>query len=120
MQTDLGSLFQLSGIDTNQAFSLQPAGKGHVLASSTAQDKAKIDGLFSDNPQLVSRFMVMAARGALSQAAETSPAFAAAYEQDPVSAIKQNIGTLKNLLLGFQLQVKGGEMTPGWAGQDAA
>lgn len=66
------------------------------------------------NPTMTSRFAVMAARAALADAGYTEPGFADAYKNDPVKAIQDNIGALKERLLGFRTVAGDGGMQYGF------
>jgi len=109
LKMDLIAFLQTARIDMQKPIVLQPDGKGHILVANGHSQSDKINGIFSDNPALVSRFMVMAARGVLTQAAEISPAFREAYASNPPAAIREHIGLLKTLLLGCRLQIEDGD-----------
>lgn len=111
----LGDFLRLAGIDTSREIALQPDGKGHILMAGDHPDKAAIEGLFSDNPTLLGRFMVIAARASILNAAETTPSFRAAYETDARAAIRANVPLLKDRLLSFQLRLHNGEYATSFA-----
>ncbi len=118
MQGVLGKFFRQMGVDPEQELVLQPDGRGHIRVTNQHPQGAAVQELFDRESPLTSRFMVMAARGTLTQVAETVPGFREAYAQDPVGAIEAHEDLLKERLLGFQLSAQGGTFTPRFAGED--
>lgn len=117
-QAQLGDFFQSAGIDTSQEIILQPDGKGHIRSVGDNPNGQAINNLLDENNPLTARLMVLAARASLLNAAETEPGFKAAFQSDPRNAIKTFLPALKKRLLGFQLRIKDGQMTPAFAGAD--
>jgi len=107
-----GEFFGALNLDPSKALTLQLDGKGKVVASGENPQTEAVNRTFSQNDVLVSRFAVMAARAAIVNAADTAPGFREAYETNPPGAIKEYIGELKDRLLGFQMNVSGGNF--GW------
>ncbi len=66
------------------------------------------------NPTMTARYAVMAARASLADAGYTVDGFAEAYKEDPVKAIQDNIGALKERLLGFRTVANDGRMQYGF------
>ena len=99
------------GLDSGQSFVMGLDGVGGMIVDGTGQRAegmaTRLEGLFKGNQTLVSRFAVMAARAALTDAADTVEGFRSAYESDPVAAIKDNIDELKERLLGFRTRAGG-------------
>jgi hypothetical protein len=97
----LGNMFRLGGV--GDGLSMRLDGYGHVLANEDHASADKVNTLFKENSIMVSRFAVMAGRGAIVQAAESVPGFQEAYNEDPPGAIKRYIDDLRDLLFGFRL-----------------
>lgn len=96
-----GKMSALMGLDSSQSFTMGLNGVGGMTVEGGV-GADKLQSAFNNNSTLVARFAVMAARGSLADAGESVPGFKEAYAQDPVAAIKDNIGALKDLLLGFR------------------
>ncbi len=113
--TLLGAVFRRLDVQTDEALVLKPDGKGHVLVENDHPDARTVDNLYGRNRTLVSRFMVIAARAALLNAAETDPGFRSAYEEDAIAAIEENVPLLKDRLLSFRLRVEKGALSTDFA-----
>lgn len=99
-------------LDPDKALTMGLDGKGGVkVTQGDAQSAGQVNEVFAKNSVLVSRFAVMAARGAILDAAKTEPGFEEDYKKDAVGAIEKHIGALKDRLLGFRLTAKGNEMS---------
>jgi len=110
----LGEAFPLAGIDTSTPLVLRPDGKGHILAGKDHPDAATSDELFAGSSPMVGRFMVIAARSALLQAAETSPEFRQAYQADPIAAVEEFEPLLEETMLSFRMSVHNGKPSTGF------
>lgn len=110
-----GQMSGMLGLDAGDTFTMGLDGVGGMTVAGTdAGAAAKLQRGFSGNSTLTARFAVMAARAALTDAGATEPGFAEAYADDPVAAIENNIGALKDRLLGFRTVAGGGEMRYGF------
>lgn len=101
----LGGFLRMAGIDLSEPLTLQPDLKGRINVVGDHPEADTVNQMFDKNSPLVSRFMVMAARASILDAAETEPGFRRDYEEDAVGAIRNHIDALADRLGGFQLQV---------------
>ncbi len=101
----ISGIFSAADIDTSQPLTLQADGRGHVLVQSEHKDARAVNDLFAENSVMVSRFMVIAARSSILDAAETEPGFKADYEKDARQAIRTHIDALKERMLGFRMRI---------------
>ena len=111
-----GKMSQLMGLGAG-SFTMGLNGTGGMSVGGSDENMAsKLQNMFNKpgNETTVARFAVMAARAALVDAKTSVPGFEQAYAQDPVGAIKGNIDSLKDLLLGFRTQASDGEMSYGF------
>lgn len=102
----LGQVFQMAGVSFENTISMSLDGVGGITVSQEGGDgdaASTAKSFFSGDNSMVSRFAVMAARGAITQAATSVGGFDAAYQEDPAGAIREYIGDLENLLFGFTL-----------------
>ncbi|MDR1611277.1 MAG: hypothetical protein LBT97_00675 [Planctomycetota bacterium] len=98
-----GKLSGMLGLDDSTTLAMGLNGVGGVdVSGSDSATASKVRSAFNTDGTLVSRFAVMAARAALVDARNSVKGFDEAYSADPVSAIKDNIDSLKELLLGFR------------------
>jgi hypothetical protein len=104
-ESDFGEYLRLAQVDTGTPLVLQGDGKGHVNVVGEHPDEGSVNRIFSSQPQMVSRFMVMAARASLVDAEKTVPGFAQDYRGDPPAAIREHIDALEERLFGFQYRV---------------
>jgi hypothetical protein len=110
-----GKMSGMMGLSPDDSFTMGLDGVGGMTVSGTdAGAAAKLQEGFGGNQTLTARFAVMAARAALTDAGATEPGFADAYAEDPVAAIENNIGALKDRLLGFRTVAGGGETQYGF------
>lgn len=114
-----GKLTSMLGLDSSQTFTMGLDGKGGMTVDGS--DKSMTDKLSSfvnngssSSQTMIARFAVMAARGALTDAANTVDGFKDAYAQDPFQAIVDNIDALKERLLGFRTEAGNGTMNYGF------
>ncbi|MCC8190351.1 MAG: hypothetical protein LIP77_06895 [Planctomycetes bacterium] len=111
----------LMGLDASASFTMGLDGVGGVtVTGSDATAAASLQRGYTANSTLVSRFALMAARAALTDAGSTIDGFQDAYAQDPVAAIGDNIDALKDRLLGFRTVSAGGSMHYGFVRDGAA
>ncbi|MCE5269976.1 hypothetical protein LLH00_01675 [bacterium] len=89
LKEDLDELFQRAGIDTSTEISLTTGYDGSVLVSGEHPDKAKIEKLFADNPELANRFREVSGMASMIRACQEGIAFQKAYAQDPEAAVAQ-------------------------------
>lgn len=101
----LGGVLQTAGIDLSPPLVLQPDLKGSIRTVNDHPEAATVNSMFKDGSPLISRFMVMAARASLMDAAASEPGFQADYEENPPAAIRAHIDALEERLGGFQLRV---------------
>lgn len=80
-------LFESAGIDTSQEIRLKAASDGSVVVSGDHPQKAEIEKLFRENPDLRNQFVGVAAMGEFQQAAQQSLEFQRAYAKDPKAAV---------------------------------
>lgn len=114
--SSFGKIAEMMGLG-GESFTMGLNGTGGMTVNGSGENMAsKLQGMFngSGNETTVARFAVMAARAALVDAKTSVPGFEQAYSQDPVAAIKDNIDSLKELLLGFRTQASDGEMNYGF------
>lgn len=83
---------------------LQGDGTGHV-DMTTGEGAPVAPNRTTASGPFVSRFMVMAARASILDAASTEPGFDAAYRADAVGAVHDHIDALAERLLDFRLGV---------------
>ena len=99
-----GKMAQMMGLGEGESFTMGLNGKGGVDVEGTdASGTSKLQQAFNGNSTMVSRFAVMAARAAITDAAKTADGFKQDYETDPFAAIKDHIDELKERLLGFRV-----------------
>ncbi len=114
-----GSMSGMLGLSAGDTFTMGLNGTGGMtIGGSDAASAAKLSEAFNNadgsTSTMTKRFALMAARAALVDAGATEPGFQQAYKEDPVGAIKDNIGALKDRLLGFRTVASGGEMAYGF------
>lgn len=102
------SLSGALGLDSSAPLTMGLNGVGGVDVAGDGGAAEKVREAFAKSETMVSRFAVMAARAALVDARSSVSGFASAYSQDPVAAIKDNIDSLKELLLEFRVVAGGG------------
>lgn len=116
-----GKLSAMLGLDDSTSLTMGLNGVGGVDVSGTDSSTAsKVQNAFGANSTMTSRFAVMAARAALVDARSSVEGFDSAYSSDPVAAIKDNIDSLKELLLGFRTVSGGGDMQYGFVREFSA
>lgn len=112
-----GAMSSMMGM-SGSSFTMGLDGTGGMTVNGSDKNSAnKLQQAFNTNQTMVSRFAVMAARAALVDAGNTADGFKDAYAKDPVGAIKDNIGALKERLLGFRTEASGGNMNYGFIRQ---
>ena len=110
-----GKMSSMMGFDASSSFTMGLDGVGGMTVSGSDSSAAsKLQGAFTQNSTMVSRFAVMAARASLADAGYTLDGFKDAYAEDPVAAIQDNIDSLKERLLGFRTTASGGNMQYGF------
>jgi hypothetical protein len=112
----MGEIFRQTGFDTSIPFTLQPDGKGSVQVLGEHPQGRIVQSAFDESSKMTARFMVMAARGTLLEAAEAVPGFRDAYRADGVQAVHTYENELKDLLLSYQMRVSGDGFEPGFGG----
>ncbi|MDR0362870.1 MAG: hypothetical protein LBJ46_09350 [Planctomycetota bacterium] len=112
-----GKLAGMLGLGANESLTMGLNGVGGVDVEGEEDAVRKVQGAFNGSGTMVSRFAVMAARAALVDARGTVDGFGAQYENDPVAAIKNNIDSLKERLLGFRTVSGENEMIYGFMRQ---
>ncbi len=106
------TISQSLGID-GEAYSIGLNGTGGLnVAGDDTETADRLSAVLNGNSGstsvMTARFAVMAARAALVDAGNTVDGFKDAYGNDPYAAIQDNIGALKERLLGFRT-VSGGD-----------
>lgn len=110
-----GKMSQMMGMGTGDALTIGLNGTGGVDVSGNNEAlNEKMASMMNGNPTMVARYAVMAARASLADAGYTLDGFKDAYAQDPVKAIQDNIGALKERLLGFKTVASDGNMQYGF------
>jgi hypothetical protein len=112
VKAKLDKLFKENGIDTSKEIKLQVGADGNVIVASDHPQKAEIEQLFKDNPDLRDEYVKFTALSELAAAACEAVAFQAAYAKDPQAAIAQyeylfndsTKGTLSLSILGDKYQ----------------
>ncbi|MHC4872721.1 MAG: hypothetical protein ACYTFY_12840, partial [Planctomycetota bacterium] len=112
LENSFGSFFDMMNINPADSVSFQLDGVGGVSVKTDSKDMPKIEQMFQNNPVMVSRYAVAAARASLINAYETDPGFKAGFDYDPRQAIKDNIGLLKDKLLGGSMTYQDRKLTP--------
>jgi hypothetical protein len=108
----LSKLFKENGIDTSQEIDLQVDSTGQVIVANDNPQKAQIEQLFKDNPNLRDEYIKFTALSELAAAMRETQAFQTAYAKDPSAALSLysylfdsgNKGTLTLSILGDQYQ----------------
>ena len=105
--------FAEHGIDTSSEIRLQTASDGSVFVAGDHPQKAEIEQLFVDQPQLRDRFVQVDAQASFMRAVEESMAFQRAYRDNPEAAVQQ----FAHLFDGspnpvFSLLIRGDELQP--------
>ncbi len=90
-----------------QSYTIGLNGTGGLSVSGDDAEKAgqlaeTLNGKSGSTSVMTARYAVMAARAALVDAGSTLDGFSDAYANDPYAAIQNNIGALKERLLGFR------------------
>ena len=110
-----GKMSQMMGMGAGDTLAMGLNGTGGVDVSGNNEAlNAKMASMMNGNPTMVARYAVMAARASLADAGYTVDGFKEAYAQDPVKAIQDNIGALKERLLGFRTVASDGNMQYGF------
>lgn len=110
-----GKMSQMMGMGSGDSLSVGLNGTGGVNVSGNNEAlNEKMSSMMNGNPTMVARYAVMAARASLADAGYTVDGFKEAYAQDPVKAIEDNIGALKERLLGFKTVASDGNMQYGF------
>lgn len=80
-------LFESAGIDTSKEIRLKMAGDGSIVVSGDHPQKAEIERLFRENPDLRNQFAEVSAMGDFLHSAQQSLEFQRAYAKDPKAAV---------------------------------
>lgn len=78
-----------AGIDESQPIVLRSDSQGAVRVANDSPDKAAIEKVLRDNPQLASQFQLADTRASMVTACEDAMAFQAAYAKNPQAAVVQ-------------------------------
>ncbi len=90
-----------------QSYTIGLDGTGGLTVNGDDPAKAEqlastLNGKTGSTSVMTARYAVMAARAALADAGDSLDGFKEAYQNDPYAAIQNNIGALKERLLGFR------------------
>lgn len=109
-----GKMSGMLGMTGSDSVTMGLDGKGGMTFDSSSSEYANAFAGAFGNETMTARFAVMAARASLADAGYTVDGFQQAYAQDPVRAIEDNIGALKERLLGFRTVGSGANMQYGF------
>lgn len=109
-----GKVSGAMGIDSSESYTIGLNGVGGLTVTGSNGETAENIQKTLGNQTTVARFAVMAARAALTDAGYSLDGFKESYANDPYAAIKDNIGELKDRLLGFRTTGAGGSMQYGF------
>lgn len=87
LQDDVNALFLENGISLSPPVELTTDGEGSVRVKGDHPEKAKIEQLFADNPELSNDFRGVSGLSALVESGEEYIKFAAEYDKDPYAAV---------------------------------
>ncbi len=85
----LGNLFRAAGIDTARPIDLRSDSQGRIRVTNDHPDKAKVEALFAEGPELANQFRGLSGMAALLRAVEQHAEFARAYEADLEAALRR-------------------------------
>ena len=88
-QERLGGLLEEAGVDRSELARLRSDATGRIFVANDHPDKAAIEQLFEDNPELANQFRGLSGLFSLLEAADEHIEFAAAYEQNPDAAVAE-------------------------------
>ena len=107
--------FAKAGIETSPPFQLQTDTEGKVRVAGDHPQKAQIEQLFADNPDLRDDFAEVNAKADFLRAADEAMAFQRAYAEDPEGAVKRFSYLFDNdRKPTFQLSVSGDKYDVGF------
>ncbi|MDR1745495.1 MAG: hypothetical protein LBS30_07065 [Planctomycetota bacterium] len=110
-----GQMSQMMGMADGDSMMMGLDGVGGMTFDGNNEAlNQKMADFAKANPTMTARYALMAARASLADAGYTLDGFADAYKQDPVKAIQDNIGALKERLLGFRTIAEDGKMQYGF------
>lgn len=89
VQSRLTSLFAKQGIDTSSEIQLKVASDGRVIVANNHPQKAEIEKLFADDPELRNEFVKMTSLTEMVGSAQEAAAFQKAYAKNPSAAVAQ-------------------------------
>lgn len=89
LESRLTFAFAKAGIDTSVAFPLQTDAEGRVRVAGDHPQKAAIEQLFADDPNLRNDFVEVNAQADFLRAADEATAFQRAYAEDPEAALER-------------------------------
>ncbi len=89
LKEDLDSLFERAGIDGADEICLTVGYDGSVLVKGEHPDKANIEKLFADDPELSNRFREVSGLAEIIRAGQEGVEFQKAYAQNPIAAVEQ-------------------------------
>jgi hypothetical protein len=89
VQQELDALLVRDGIDTSREIRLQVAGDGQVIVTNDHPERAEIERLFRDDPELRNNFVKSTSLAETVAAGREAVAFQAAYARDPYAAVAQ-------------------------------
>ncbi len=106
----IGTFLREQGIDTSTPLELGTNGQGRLIVLNNHPQKAQIESLLAEKPELAMQFNHVSALASLMRAAQEAMAFQQSYALDPRSAVE----TYRDLLEGersgsFAFRLEGGE-----------
>lgn len=111
LQARLVKLFADHGIDDAAGISLRTSGDGRVTVVGDHPQKAEIEKLFVDDPQLRNDFVEVQAQSEFKRAAEEAVAFQEAYRKNPQRALEEFKHLFQERTDAFTFVMQGGEAT---------
>lgn len=106
----MNTLFAAAGLSFTADVSIRLDGVGGLDVTGQERTAGQVNALLTETDGFVAQFAVMAARGALTEAARSVDGFAESYATDPAATVKDYIGDLERLLLGFTMTAGGDGM----------
>ena len=114
VQAKVDRLFAQNGIDTSQEVRLQVAGDGQVIVTNDHPQKAQIEALFKQDPELRNDFAKFSCLTSAAAAGREASAFQAAYARDPYSAVSRFSSLFSGARMDTTLSIQNGEYQAFW------
>jgi hypothetical protein len=107
LESEIRTRLSVMGIDPRQALDLDVAADGSIKVANDHPQKAEIEAMFANDPELSNRVRQVTSTGSFIKAAERHLEFAAAYEKDPVAAVAQYAHLFSALQPSYMLRMDG-------------